>query len=101
MTYFLAETALDIREKSDSYINDGDCWGATPYDLCAVSAFWLGLREQSLEYARRAVELDPGNPRLKENLRIIEAAIQPSGPENAGHTAASAADGMKEGDPPA
>lgn len=80
MTYFLARTALDILERSDTYINAGDCWGATPDDLCAVSAFWLGLREQSLEHARRAAELEPGNPRLKENLRIIEAAIQPPGP---------------------
>lgn len=80
MTYFLARTALDIRERTDTYINSGDCWGATPDDLCAVSAFWLGLREQALEHARRAVELEPGNPRLQENLRIIEAAVRAARP---------------------
>lgn len=74
MTYFLAEEALGIREKSRTYVNMGDAWDSTPDDLCAVAAYHLHLMGEARQHARRALDFAPEDERLRGNLRIIEAA---------------------------
>ncbi|MDO5291310.1 MAG: glycosyl transferase family 2 [bacterium] len=75
-TYFMAMEALKITEKSDCYINSGEAWDATPYDLAAVGAFYLGLYEEALTYAKMAVQLAPKDARLRENLTLIEGTLK-------------------------
>ena len=74
-SFFAAEKALSIREKSKTYVNMGYSWDHTPDDLCAIACYRLGFLERSAEHARKALELSPGNERLKNNLRLIEQAL--------------------------
>lgn len=74
MTYYLGEEALKIKEKSKTFVNMGYSWDYTPDDLCAISAYRLNLLDQSLEHAKRAWSFAPEDERLKNNLRLIEAA---------------------------
>ena len=69
---YFAETALAIRERSRSYVNSADAWGALPYDLAALSAYYLGLYDRALGYGRAACALSPQDARLRENLRFYE-----------------------------
>lgn len=75
MTLFLAEEALKIKEKSSTYVNMGYSWNYTPDDLCAIAAYRLNMMECALEHAKRALSHSPDDERLKNNLRLIEAAI--------------------------
>ena len=65
---FFAERALEIRERSQTYINEAESWGAKPYDLAAVAAYWLGDYEKALTYGRTACALAPEDARLQSNL---------------------------------
>ena len=73
---FFAERALDIRERSQTYINEAESWGARPYDLAAVAAYWLGDYRKSLAYGREALALAPQDARLQSNLVFYEHAVK-------------------------
>ncbi len=70
--YHMIEEALKIKTKPQTYINEGYCWDYSVYDIGAISAYNIGLKRKSLEYARKAFELNPDDERLKENVEIIE-----------------------------
>ncbi len=70
--YFYVSAALEIKEKSDSYINEEFCWNASIYDLKALSSYNLGKIPEAIYYEKLALELDPDNERLKNNLEIMQ-----------------------------
>jgi glycosyltransferase involved in cell wall biosynthesis len=74
MSYFLAEEALKIKEKSRTFVNMGYSWDHTLDDLCAIASFRLGMLEVSEEHAKKALEHAPENLRLQSNLNLIVSA---------------------------
>lgn len=44
-------------------------------DLAAVAAWNIGLKPQALTYARQAVEQCPGDPRLAQNVAMMERGV--------------------------
>lgn len=73
--YFAATQALSITEKRWVYTADPTVWGPKPYDLAALSAFYLGLKDKALEYGTKALELDPSNERLQNNMKYYRGEI--------------------------
>ena len=49
-------------------MDDGLAWGAQPHDLAAISAWRIGLKEASIEQGKLAIELEPNDNRLKDNM---------------------------------
>ncbi len=76
LCYAMAEKGLTITQSTGSYLVDPASWGYTLYDYCAISAYCLGMYEQSLEYAKKALKEDPSNERLKNNLKLIEYRLK-------------------------
>ncbi|MHB1313874.1 MAG: tetratricopeptide repeat-containing glycosyltransferase [Christensenellales bacterium] len=72
--YHMVTDALNIKERS-VYINDAWCWDYTLYDFGALSAYYLGMKELSLGFAGKALELSPQDERLKNNFKIIQQAL--------------------------
>lgn len=70
---YFAERALAIRERGRSYINEAESWGAKPYDLAAIAAYYAGLYNRALDYGRQALALAPKDERLKSNLTYYES----------------------------
>jgi tetratricopeptide (TPR) repeat protein len=62
-----AEKALEITEQH-WYFNWPFAWGANPYDLAGLGAWFVGDVDKAREYGQRALELEPENDRLKNNL---------------------------------
>jgi len=75
LTYAMVKNGLYITQPSGSYLVEPESWGYSFYDLGAISAYRLGIYKESLEFARRAIELNNTNERLKVNLRLIENKI--------------------------
>ncbi len=67
--------AFKITERS-AYINDPMCWDYTLWDLGALGAYYTGLKEISLEYAMKALDLRPNDTRLKKNVELLENALK-------------------------
>jgi Flp pilus assembly protein TadD len=67
--------ALEIKDKELVYTCDPEVWGSKPYDLAAISAHNLGLKEEAVRYGQAAAELSPNDERLKNNLAFYKQAM--------------------------
>lgn len=67
--YWMALDAIAIKEKPLDYLCEEFAWGVLPFDLAAISAWNLGFKEEAVKYGEIALELDPENQRLKDNLK--------------------------------
>jgi glycosyltransferase involved in cell wall biosynthesis len=76
VVFYMTEEALKIKEKSPTYVNMGYSWDYTPNDLAAISSYWLGMYERSLEHAKAALGYAPQDQRLMNNVHMIETKIQ-------------------------
>ena len=67
--------ALDITQRTRTYMTQGAAWGSLPWDLRSVALFHTGRREQALEAALRAQELAGEDERIAGNVEYIRRAL--------------------------
>jgi len=70
--YILLKKAFEIKNKSNSYINEEFCWNYYIYDLLSIVAYNLGLYEEAYESCKKAYELAPNDERIKNNLELMK-----------------------------
>lgn len=75
LVYLMVEEALKINERPASYLSEDFCWNETIYDLGTFAYYQLGLYEKSLEHAKIAVDINPNDIRLKNNLELISRKV--------------------------
>jgi glycosyltransferase involved in cell wall biosynthesis len=68
LCYNQATQAIAIENKPLDYLCEEFAWGWLPYDLAAISAYYLDKKEEAIRYGELALNLDPDNDRLKNNL---------------------------------
>lgn len=71
-SYKYAMEALAITKHPMDYTCTPEAWGYLPHDLASIAAWNLGLYSESLEHARQALERNPQDERLKNNLKLVE-----------------------------
>lgn len=71
--YDLLEKALQITDKSNSYINEEFCWNSFIYDLISVNALAIGKITEAINYCETAHKLNPNDERIKNNLKIMKS----------------------------
>lgn len=71
-----AKQATKISDKPLEYLCEDFAWGSIPFDLVAVSSYYLNDYKQALLFGKKAVKADPQNSRLVKNLELYEAAIK-------------------------
>jgi hypothetical protein len=68
---FASSQALNITQRQVNYLSESRCWGYLPHDLCTVSSYWAGAKFKALWHAMQAAYLNPSDPRMHNNLRLI------------------------------
>lgn len=63
--------ADSIKEKTNNYINEEYAWNERVYDILSLCYFYIGDIKNSLKYVKLAVDINPNDERLKNNLEII------------------------------
>lgn len=69
---YWAMRTLAVTERDYNYMTDPAAWGPEPYDLSAIANWHLGHCDEALDAARAALELAPGDERLRRNVEIIQ-----------------------------
>ena len=69
-----AMSALRIDTRDTTFTNDVAVWGAWPHDLASVAAFNMRMPSVALEQAKIAVEKNPNDTRMRQNLLLLEEA---------------------------
>lgn len=67
-TVEMCEEALRLTDRPGTYMSDPYAWGEGPWDLMGVALWYLGKHESARECARKALEYNPEDERLKRNL---------------------------------
>ena len=70
--YIAAKKCLTIDKKPTGFTYSADAWSWKIYDYAALSAYNIGLKTKALTYGRIAVEENPNDERLKNNLNYYE-----------------------------
>ena len=73
--YKYLKKGLEIKEKSNSYINEEFAWNGFVYDLLSVCAFNLKYYDEALENVKKSLEFDKNNLRLQLNLEEMEKYV--------------------------
>ena len=68
LSYAYAKRAIAIIEKPLEYLCEDFAWGYIPYDLAAISAYNMGLRDMAKQYGEMALRLNPSDLRLIKNM---------------------------------
>ena len=71
-SYGAALSALNIKDKQAVYTMDPSVWTEKPYDYASIAAWRLGLKEQAIEFCKKALEFNPTDSRLLTNLSQME-----------------------------
>ncbi len=64
--------ALEIKDHAKSYINEPFSWNYTPYDLLSIACYYLNEKKEAFYWCKKALELEPTNERLINNLKFME-----------------------------
>lgn len=67
---------LAITQKSHSYLETPEAWGAKPYDLAGIAAWNLGLKKESFELIQQAAQLAPSDQRIQNNFQLVKHLLQ-------------------------
>jgi tetratricopeptide (TPR) repeat protein len=73
--YKYAKEALVIKEKPLEYLCEEFAWGATPWDLLAISSYRMGNYQEAFDSNLKALEFEPKNERLITNHVYYEQKI--------------------------
>lgn len=71
--FYAATSGLAITTNDYAYTGDSIVWGEKLYDLAAISAYYLGYKEQAKYYGDLACEANPTDQRLQENTKFYNA----------------------------
>lgn len=70
MALAMAINALKITERPTDYLCQPESWTWLPFDLAATAAYWLGLKNTSIEFGKKALALNPDDERLLRNMEF-------------------------------
>ena len=68
------QRALSFQERTFDYLTEAEAWGYLPYDYAAISAYHMGMDDTARVLGQKAIELNPTDPRLQENMVFYELA---------------------------
>jgi glycosyltransferase involved in cell wall biosynthesis len=66
--FWACSNGIEKTHRTNSYLDDGACWGFRLFDLGAIAAWHLNAMDRAVEWGQKALEFDPENQRLKNNL---------------------------------
>jgi hypothetical protein len=66
--FWAATNGIEKTHRTGSYLDDPHCWGVRLFDLGAIAAWHLNAMDRAVDWGQKALDLDPGNQRLKNNL---------------------------------
>ena len=67
----VVEEGLTQSFRHYNWLERGDTWREKPYDILGISYYYLGNYEKSKENMLKALEYNPTNERLKNNLSFL------------------------------
>lgn len=71
-SYAAAKKALEIKDNMAQHTGSADAWGFMAYDLVAIAAYHLKLKDEAIKFGSIALQMQPENQRLIDNLKFYK-----------------------------
>jgi glycosyltransferase involved in cell wall biosynthesis len=68
--FWACANGIERTRHTGSYLDDPHCWGSRLFELGAIACWHLDFMSRAVEWGQKALELDPANERLKNNLDL-------------------------------
>ncbi|WP_050626517.1 tetratricopeptide repeat-containing glycosyltransferase [Bradyrhizobium viridifuturi] len=69
--FWACTNGIGKTHRTGSYLDDEHSWGFRLYDLGAIAAWHMNIMDQAVVWGRAALDLDPRNQRLINNLEFF------------------------------
>jgi glycosyltransferase involved in cell wall biosynthesis len=66
--FWACVNGINNTHRTGSYLDDEHSWGFRLFDLGAIASWRLNVMDRAVDWGSEALELDPNNQRLKNNL---------------------------------
>jgi tetratricopeptide (TPR) repeat protein len=66
--FWACANGIERTHHTGSYLDDLNCWGSRLFELGAIACWHLDFMSRAVEWGQKALELEPANERLKNNL---------------------------------
>lgn len=66
-----ARNAIAVTHRNTSYTQDPKAWGALIFDIASIAAWNLGKNEEAIGYTETALQYEPENERIQNNLKFM------------------------------
>ncbi|MCC8966296.1 glycosyltransferase family 2 protein [Bradyrhizobium sp. Pear76] len=66
--YWACGNGIDRTRKTNSYLDDNQCWGIRIFELATLAAWRLGFIVRARDWAGQALQIDPVNQRLLDRF---------------------------------
>jgi tetratricopeptide (TPR) repeat protein len=76
--YASVMNALKVTDRPALYINEVDAWNWLPHDLAAIAAFRMGMIDEAIRLGQQAIDMNPDDGRLANNMRWYRGLITPA-----------------------
>lgn len=74
-SYWAATKCLEITTRLNSWVSRSNSWGSDPYNYAALAAYHLEKYQEAFEYSIKALELNPTDIRLQNNVEFYQKKI--------------------------
>lgn len=71
--FYAATQGLTITQREYVFTSGPEAWGWKLFDLAALAAYNLKMKEQAIDYGAKALEINPTDPRLLKNVEYYLA----------------------------
>jgi glycosyltransferase involved in cell wall biosynthesis len=68
--FWACANGIEKTHRTGSYLDEAECWGFRLYDLGAIACWNLNVMDCTVEWGKKALELNPGDQRLRDNLDL-------------------------------
>ncbi len=59
-------------QREKHYLVNGDVWNWKCFDLLSLAGWYLGKKTEAMEYLVKAIQANPTEERLKDNLKWMQ-----------------------------
>jgi len=72
--FWACTNGIQSTRRTNSYLDDPHSWGFRLFDLGSISAWRMDAMNRAIEWCQAAVDIEPNNDRLKNNLAFFAKA---------------------------
>lgn len=74
--FWAAMNGMERSVSQNSYLDKAESWGPQLADMGSLAAWYLGCLEKAIQLCQQAIDINPTDDRLKNNMELMKKALE-------------------------